>query len=113
MKPLRVTFLGTGTSTGVPVPTCACPVCTSKDPHDARLRPSVRLQWFKDSARKSKNVIRVKNQEALAATVTDDKGWTLFHGRFTAPRNAKSVRFVIYPGADAAWLDDLYLRKVR
>lgn len=45
MKPLRVTFLGTGTSTGVPVPTCACSVCTSEDPHDVRLRPSVRLQW--------------------------------------------------------------------
>lgn len=45
MKPLRVTFLGTGTSTGVPVPTCTCPVCASEDPHDARLRPSVRLEW--------------------------------------------------------------------
>lgn len=45
MAPLRVTFLGTGTSTGVPVPTCPCDVCTSEDPRDARLRPSVRLQW--------------------------------------------------------------------
>jgi len=45
MGPLRVTFLGTGTSTGVPVPTCTCAVCTSDDPHDKRLRPSVRLQW--------------------------------------------------------------------
>jgi len=45
MTALRVTFLGTGTSTGVPVPTCACSVCTSDDPHDKRLRPSVRLQW--------------------------------------------------------------------
>jgi phosphoribosyl 1,2-cyclic phosphate phosphodiesterase len=40
-----VTFLGTGTSTGVPVPTCACDVCRSTDPRDARLRPSVLLQW--------------------------------------------------------------------
>jgi phosphoribosyl 1,2-cyclic phosphate phosphodiesterase len=45
MGSLRVTFLGTGTSTGVPVPTCTCAVCTSEDPHDKRLRPSVRLQW--------------------------------------------------------------------
>ncbi|NIM00662.1 MAG: MBL fold metallo-hydrolase [Acidobacteria bacterium] len=45
MASLRVTFLGTGTSTGVPVPTCVCPVCTSKDARDRRLRPSVRLQW--------------------------------------------------------------------
>lgn len=45
MGPLRVTFLGTGTSTGVPVPTCSCAVCISDDPRDARLRPSARLQW--------------------------------------------------------------------
>ena len=45
MSALRVTFLGTGTSTGVPVPTCPCDVCRSDDPRDRRLRPSVRLQW--------------------------------------------------------------------
>lgn len=42
---MRVTFLGTGTSTGVPVPTCRCAVCTSDDPRDRRLRPSVRVEW--------------------------------------------------------------------
>ena len=41
----RVTFLGTGTSVGVPVPTCDCRVCFSDDPRDSRLRPSVLLQW--------------------------------------------------------------------
>ena len=42
---MNVTFLGTGTSTGVPVPTCDCEVCRSSDPRDARLRPSVLLRW--------------------------------------------------------------------
>ena len=42
---MNVTFLGTGTSTGVPVPTCTCGVCRSTDPRDARLRPSVLLRW--------------------------------------------------------------------
>ena len=42
---MRITFLGTGTSTGVPVPTCSCEVCTSDDPRDRRLRPSVLLAW--------------------------------------------------------------------
>jgi phosphoribosyl 1,2-cyclic phosphate phosphodiesterase len=41
---LHVTFLGTGTSIGVPVITCDCPVCTSEDPRDKRFRTSVLLE---------------------------------------------------------------------
>ncbi len=42
---LRVTFLGTGTSVGIPVITCECDVCTSEDPRNQRLRASVLLEW--------------------------------------------------------------------
>lgn len=38
---ISLDFLGTGTSTGVPVIGCDCEVCTSPDPRDARLRSSV------------------------------------------------------------------------
>jgi phosphoribosyl 1,2-cyclic phosphate phosphodiesterase len=38
---LSIEFLGTGTSTGVPVIGCDCPRCTSTDPRDRRLRSSV------------------------------------------------------------------------
>lgn len=41
---MKVTFLGTGTSCGVPLPTCTCEVCTSSDPHDNRLRASVLVE---------------------------------------------------------------------
>jgi len=40
-----LTFLGTGTSMGVPTLACPCAVCQSADPHDRRLRPSVLLRW--------------------------------------------------------------------
>ncbi len=41
---MTITFLGTGTSQGVPVIACNCEVCTSEDVHDKRLRTSIMLE---------------------------------------------------------------------
>ncbi|MDB5020466.1 MAG: fold metallo-hydrolase [Pedobacter sp.] len=41
---MKITFLGTGTSQGIPVITCTCQVCTSADPKNNRLRTSVMIE---------------------------------------------------------------------
>jgi phosphoribosyl 1,2-cyclic phosphate phosphodiesterase len=51
---LTLTFLGTGTSTGVPMIACDCPVCTSPDPRDRRLRCALHMSdgdaaWLVDA----------------------------------------------------------------
>jgi phosphoribosyl 1,2-cyclic phosphate phosphodiesterase len=47
--PLKITFLGTGTSSGVPMIACDCSVCSSKDRKDKRLRSSILVQSQKTS----------------------------------------------------------------
>ena len=41
---MKLTFLGTGTSQGVPVVACQCAVCLSENPKDKRLRASVMIE---------------------------------------------------------------------
>ncbi len=41
---MKITFLGTGTSQGVPLIGCTCKVCTSSDKKDMRLRSSVMIE---------------------------------------------------------------------
>ena len=44
MSDLKITFLGTGTSQGVPVIACECKVCTSGDARDRRLRTALLIE---------------------------------------------------------------------
>ena len=41
---MKITFLGTGTSQGIPVIACDCKVCTSENPKDNRLRTSILIE---------------------------------------------------------------------
>jgi phosphoribosyl 1,2-cyclic phosphate phosphodiesterase len=45
MDGIELLFLGTGTSAGIPMIGCHCPVCSSADPHDHRTRPSVVISY--------------------------------------------------------------------
>src|SRR3954463_2403952 len=44
---IELLFLGTGTSAGVPMIGCHCAVCSSADPRDKRMRPSVVVSYGK------------------------------------------------------------------
>lgn len=74
---MKITFLGTGTSQGVPVIGCDCPVCTSIDFHDKRLRSSIHIQTDENKSivvdsgpdfRQQMLVNRIKTLDAIVFT---------------------------------------------
>jgi phosphoribosyl 1,2-cyclic phosphate phosphodiesterase len=70
---LRVTFLGTGTSHGVPMIGCRCAVCLSEDPRDTRTRPSILVDL--EPASQALPAFRL-----LVDTSTDLRAQALRHG---------------------------------
>ncbi|MES2459727.1 MAG: MBL fold metallo-hydrolase [Armatimonadota bacterium] len=56
-QPLSVTFLGTGTSTGVPMIGCTCAVCTSSNPRNKRMRVSLVVGAANPTEGKTQNVL--------------------------------------------------------
>lgn len=63
---MKVTILGCATSTGVPIVSCICPVCTSKNPKNSRTRCSV--------------LVEAKGKNILIDTSTDLRFQALRHG---------------------------------
>ena len=63
---MRVTFLGTGTSYGVPMPGCDCATCRSEDPRDQRFRTAI--------------LVEAAGQTLLIDTPPDLRSQCLAHG---------------------------------
>lgn len=71
---LAVTFLGTGTSQGVPMIGCECPVCHSTDPRDNRLRASIYVEtpecsWIVDTGADLRTQVLRANIRRIDAVV--------------------------------------------
>ena len=81
---MKITFLGTGTSQGIPVIGCTDEVCLSKDSKDKRLRSSVLIEW--DEYAYVIDCGPDFRQQMLAANVMNINGILLthFHADHTA-----------------------------
>ena len=95
--PLKITFLGTGTSSGVPMVACDCKVCVSADAKDMRLRSSIlvessttsfvvdttpdfRYQMLREQVKKLDAVLYTHPHKDHIAGLDDVKAFTFLSG---------------------------------
>ena len=95
--PLTITFLGTGTSSGVPMVACDCKVCISADAKDKRLRSSIlvessttsfvvdttpdfRYQMLREQVKKLDAVLYTHPHKDHIAGLDDVKAFTFLSG---------------------------------
>ena len=97
-SPLKITFLGTGTSSGVPMIACGCEVCTSTNKKDKRLRSSIlvesaltalvvdttpdfRYQMLRENVKKMDAVLYTHPHKDHVAGLDDIKAFNYFQNR--------------------------------
>jgi phosphoribosyl 1,2-cyclic phosphate phosphodiesterase len=105
-----VTFLGTGTSMGVPTLGCDCAVCVSPDPRDRRLRPSLLVRWH-ESGRERVVVIDTGpdfREQALRAGLRRLDAVFYTHGHADHIMGLDDLRPLSFPVAREGGLIPLY-----
>ena len=101
----QLTFLGTGTSMGVPTLGCECAVCTSADPHDRRLRPSVLLRWNEAEQGGRERVVVIDTgpdfREQALARAAHARGRGVLYARARRPHSGhgRSAAAELYRGS--------------
>ena len=106
---MKVTFLGTGTSCGVPMPTCTCEVCTSKDPKDNRLRCSCLVETDDDK----KILVDCGpdfRQQALRADIRHLDALLVTHNHFDHVAGMDDLRAYCYEVALPLYTDPIVAR---
>jgi phosphoribosyl 1,2-cyclic phosphate phosphodiesterase len=111
---VRLTFLGTGTSHGVPMIGCRCDTCRSTDPRDRRLRPSIYLA-VEDGPRVLVDTGTDLRQQALTHEISRIDAILYTHSHADHIMGLDEVRRfnVIQGGAIAAYGDARTLDDIR
>lgn len=110
---MKVRFLGTGTSCGVPMPTCQCEVCKSSDPHDNRLRASILIE-----TEDNKNILidcgPDFRQQALTADIKKLDALFITHIHFDHCAGLDDLRAYCYKNALSTYAEasvaDIFIR---
>jgi phosphoribosyl 1,2-cyclic phosphate phosphodiesterase len=106
--PLSLTFLGTGTSAGVPMIGCDCPVCRSDDPRDRRDRASVLIRFDDPSISVEAEHTTFNPAQAGIRQVLFDPSPDLRHQAIRAALSRLDAVLVTHAHADHVFgLDDL------
>ena len=95
---MRLRFLGTGTSFGIPVIGCSCAACTSGDPHDRRTRHAALLRSDDGSRSVLIDTPPELRLQLLAAGITDIDAVWYTHGHADHTHGIDDLRVFSRPG---------------